>query len=81
MSSPKELLRVSVDNGKYTFILNDDDYRIKVLRYDQEWITIETGSKAIHCLMSELEQAREIGKELLADSMRLAGRLQTDSDL
>lgn len=55
----KARLRVSVENGKYTFILPEDDYRIKVLRYGEEWLTIEAGCNAVHSLMSELNDARQ----------------------
>lgn len=49
---------VSVENGKYTFISEPGDYRIKALRHGEEWLTFEQGSKALLAMMYELETAR-----------------------
>jgi len=46
-----EDLKVSVSNGKYTFIQKTDDWRIHVLRYNEPWLIIEDGHKAILALM------------------------------
>lgn len=43
--------RLTIDNGKYTFILPEGDYRVHVLRHGEEWLVIEQGSKAIWSLV------------------------------
>lgn len=71
--------KLVICDGKYTFILPDNDYRIKVLRYDEEWLWIEAGSKAVGSLVIKhieaqqalAEQAREVAelKGLLRESI------------
>ncbi len=46
--------RVTVAEGKYTFIIKTGDYRVNILRYNEPWLTIERGSNAIAALVYEL---------------------------
>jgi hypothetical protein len=55
----KDELRVPVGMGKYTFISSDNDYQIHVHRYNEPWLEIGPGHKAIYCLMAELDEARK----------------------
>lgn len=48
--------QVQVDGGKYTFVKFRDDWRVRVLRYGEEWLTIESGSNAVSALMAEVER-------------------------
>jgi hypothetical protein len=57
--SGKDELRVPVGMGKYTFISPDNDYQIHVHRYNEPWLEIGPGHKAIYCLMAELDEARK----------------------
>lgn len=50
---------VTVYDGKYTFVCPHGDWRIHVLRYDEPWLIIEEGHKAVLALMGELLEARE----------------------
>jgi len=53
------ITKVSVENGKYTFIVEDGI--ISCLRFDKPWIgagEFFLGAKAIMALIFELEQAR-----------------------
>lgn len=59
MDIKKTELRVPVADGKYTFISPEDDYQIHVLRYNESWLAIGPGHKAIYCLMAELDEARK----------------------
>lgn len=57
-------MKIPVYNGKYTFVKPDDDYRVHVLRYGEEWLTIESGSNAIVALLGEYEELKEKVKRL-----------------
>lgn len=67
---PKTEHRVSVDNGKYTFVVPADDYRISILRYGEPWHGPQgEASNAIHAIMCELDAARvvlEAARQVLA---------------
>lgn len=52
-------MSVTVDDGKYTFLLKEGDWRIHVLRYGEPWLVFDRGTNAIFSLMAELEEARE----------------------
>jgi hypothetical protein len=52
--------RVSIENGKYTFCFSNNDYRVYILRYSEEWLTIEQGSKAILALMHRVKELEEL---------------------
>lgn len=43
--------RLTIDHGKYTFILPEGDYRVHMLRHGEPWLVIEQGSKAIWSLV------------------------------
>ena len=51
--------RVSVDSGKYTFVIRDGDYIVRVLRYGDKWLSIEAGSNAVYALVDEIIEARQ----------------------
>lgn len=50
---------VSVDNGKYTFVLRDG-WKLEVKRHGDPWIHDLDGAKAIHSMMAELDAARVV---------------------
>lgn len=50
--------KTMVADGKYTFLRLRGDWRVHVLRYDDPWLVIEDGHKAIAALMYELEEMR-----------------------
>lgn len=53
--------RVSVDNGKYTFVVPADDYRVSILRYGEPWHGPQSeASNALHTIMYELDAARVV---------------------
>ena len=58
--------RLEVDNGKYTFFVPPNDYKIHVLRYGEPWLEISQGSNAIWSLIAELIDARELIKAIEA---------------
>jgi len=47
---------VKIDNGKYTFLVPDGDYRVHVLRHGEPWLIIEQGCSAIQSLIQEVER-------------------------
>jgi hypothetical protein len=57
--------RIAVADGKYTFLVPPNDYKIHVLRYGEPWLVIEDGSNAIWWLIAEL-----IGAKALAEAVR-----------
>jgi|KBSSwiStaDraftv2_1062776.scaffolds.fasta_scaffold00132_50 hypothetical protein len=59
--------RVSVDSGKYTFVVPADDYRVSILRYGEPWHGPQgEASKALHAIMCELDAARVVLAEVRA---------------
>ncbi len=59
-------LTVPVADGKYTFIVAEQDYRIHILRHGEPWLVLSAGSGAVLALMLELDQARsqaEVGPQ------------------
>lgn len=53
--------RVRVDNGKYTFVVPADDYRVSILRYGKPWHGPQgEASNALHAAMYELDAARVV---------------------
>jgi len=55
--------RVSVDNGKYTFVFNErigDWSTVDILRHGSQWITIHDGTNALHSIMTELDAVRVV---------------------
>lgn len=57
----KQEHRVSVDNGKYTFVVPADDYRVGILRYGEPWHGPQgEASNALHAIMCELDAARVV---------------------
>ncbi len=53
--------RVSVENGKYTFVVPADDYRVSILRYGEPWHGPQgEASNALHQIMMELDAARVV---------------------
>lgn len=66
-------MKISVDSGKYTFVL-DLGWKLRVLRYGEEWIEDIDGAKAIHSMMCELDAARLV----LDEARKLAEFTETD---
>lgn len=60
------MTKIECDDGKYTFINNDE--RIKILRYRQEWFDDSVDNifpgKAIHSLIHKCKQQENRIKEL-----------------
>lgn len=53
--------RVSVDSGKYTFVIPADDWSISILRYGEPWHGPQgEASNALHAMMYELDAARVV---------------------
>ncbi|HET9893169.1 MAG TPA: hypothetical protein VFQ42_22015 [Mycobacterium sp.] len=90
----KQEHRVSVDSGKYTFVISADDYRVNILRHGQPWIFNADGANALHSIMCELDAARVVVKAAreciaafgmrgypsgLVDALELHDRLVDDS--
>lgn len=69
MSAPT----VRVDNGKYTFIQPEGDYRPHILRYGEPWVVVEQGGNAVLALMYALDEAR-------SEIARLKAELATEQD-
>lgn len=54
------MIKVSVDNNKYTFQIDPQkECDITVLRCDEPWVIIKQGSKAVMSLMQEMIELRE----------------------
>lgn len=45
--------RLSLDDGKYTFVKPVGDYRVYILRHGEPWVTIEAGCNAVFSLLYE----------------------------
>ena len=52
--------RVSVDNGKYTFVLRPTYSKVDVLRDGKPWVTILQPWNALHSALCELDGARVV---------------------
>ena len=61
--------RVSVDGGKYTFVIPADDYRVGILRHGKPWHEQSEASHALHAIMCELDAARVV-IEAVRDGVR-----------
>ena len=55
--------RVTVENGKYTFVVKEG--RINILRYGEPWVqNLDCpGSKAVMALIDETEQLLAVARE------------------
>ena len=49
----EEESKITVSEGKYTFITYKDDYRVHCLRYGEPWMIFTEGHKALSALISE----------------------------
>jgi len=58
--------KITVNDGKYTFIKNDKDWRVHCLRYDEPWMIFEKGHNAISGLIYQYTA-------LTAENKRLKG--------
>lgn len=54
----KVFISISLENGKYTFISYENDYRVHCLRYGKPWHIYEMGNRALDALMSEVEKMK-----------------------
>jgi len=50
---------VSCSGGKYTFILEEGDWRVRVDRHGEPWLKIEQGHKAVSNLVLEMLEVKE----------------------
>ncbi len=70
----KQEHRVSVDNGKYTFVAPAGHYAVSILRYGEPWHgPQEDASNALHSIMCELDASRVV----LQAARRLADAFET----
>lgn len=91
----KQEIRVSVDSGKYTFVIPADDYRVSILRYGEPWHGPQSeASNALFSMMAELDAARVVlqaarqavnvptlrRKEFLQEALALHDRLVDDRE-
>lgn len=51
--------KITVGEGKYTFIKYKNDWHIHCLRYGEPWIIFGKGHNAVNALMWDLEQILE----------------------
>ena len=66
--------KISVSDGKYTFIMKEGDWKIHVNRYNEPWLVIEQGHKAISSLILrviELEKALKTSVKLQSHYAKL----------
>lgn len=56
---PAQDHRISVDNGKYTFVIDANGY-ISVQRHGAPWIDHADAPSAIHAALCELDAARVV---------------------
>jgi hypothetical protein len=64
--------RVSVDGGKYTFVIAEGDYRVAILRHGEPWHPPQAEAcNALGAIMCELDAARVVveAARKLADHM------------
>src|SRR5678815_795677 len=87
---------IKVDNGKYTFVLNDG-WVLDVLRHGEPWVTNLDAPKAVQSMMAALDAARVVVEAaratvkryennvsvpgMLADALDLHDRLVDDREL
>lgn len=64
MSNQELRLEVSVEDGKYTVIMESDG-RLHALRYGEPWREL-SGDKFVYCLAAELDQSRNEVADLKA---------------
>lgn len=50
---------VTVNGGKYTFYIPENDWRVHCLRYGEAWMIFEEGTNAIASLMREYNEECE----------------------
>jgi hypothetical protein len=72
-------MKITVGDGKYTFVRDDGNYEVRVLRYGEDWLTVERGSNAVMALMyrvQDLEEKLEAAESEICDlndEMELTG--------
>lgn len=53
------MIELKDSEGKYTFKVGPDDWRVSILRYGDPWVVISTGTKALISILCELEELRK----------------------
>lgn len=73
--------KVSVDEGKYTFIIHKNS-RIEILRYGDEWIKdwVGHGANALIAMICELEECRNTLKKIEQTMNDFTQSLNQDED-
>jgi hypothetical protein len=66
-------IRVSVSNGKYTFVKPKDYHKVHILRYDEPWVHDLNGSNALLSMMFELDAARVVLAAVRANVKQING--------
>lgn len=67
-------LILTVAEGKYTFVKLPRDWRVYVFRYNQKWLTIEAGHRAVLALMQEVKELEERLDEHAIDGSWFRGK-------
>jgi len=49
-------MKIKVQDGKYTFLTSENDYRVFILRHGEDWHVIEAGCNAVAALMRRVEE-------------------------
>lgn len=65
VTDSNEDFRYITSDSKYTFYKKKGDHRVKVLRYNEEWLEFEQGSEAIITLISDFEDTDEQLKQII----------------
>jgi len=67
MAETEVEMTITVGEGKYTFFIFKDDYRIHCWRYNEPWMVFTQGHKAISSLMYSHEKLMKALQCLVAD--------------
>ena len=62
-----EELKVTVSDGKYTFVLSKGDWRIRCLRNGEPWLVTRQGHNAVSSLLQAMHDAEEENTKLKKD--------------
>lgn len=65
------MISYTTSDGKYTFEIPDNDYRVHVRRHGEPWLVIEAAHKAIGTLLSDIEEKDTEISRLAAELRKL----------
>jgi hypothetical protein len=69
-------IRISVFDGKYTFIKSDNDWKVVCLRYNEPWMIFGKGHNAISQLLYEHDRLQTENERLKEAVCPLKGQLR-----